>query len=666
MVTLQHLIFPKTEICTDEPMYFRRNGQAYYAWTDDSIFFLKDGSAEFDTYFNGLSAEKIFKYTTVKKIMLKLRLQGIFRITLMRKEKYGSEILTEFISEEVISTDWQIKDIILDFDCGNTFGMYCFKILGVEDNSRFFGGEYCCDLSEESIRKVKLGIDICTFKREKYIQRNIKSLETAFLTNKESPLYGNLEIFISDNSQTLPEEMNTEFVHIFKNKNVGGAGGFTRNLIEIIRDGNPKGITHALIMDDDVVIEPEAIFKTFMVLSVLKEEYHNAFIGGAMLRLDRQNIQVESGAVWNNGAVMSLKSGLDLRSLDACLYNELEETADYNAWWYSVVPIENVRPDNLPLPIFIRGDDAEYGLRNTKQLILMNGICVWHEPFDKKYSSNLYYYIFRNRLIDNAIRGVDWPKKKLLEELKDHVYNELFCLRYKNVDLLLRGIEDYFRGIDWLKAQDGEKLHKQILADSYKLKYVEELDFVFSYPQYERMLHIPEDRGIKGLLKKLAIELTFHGVFLKADRDKIVPTIGVSPRQLIKVKRSLNYDLSSKKGFVTEKNVKEALQLYRRYRRVCRLINRQYDKMNKIYNLRGGELTNLDFWNKYLGIDASVEAPAVAPTVKNPVVETPIAEAAATEAPVAETPAAKTPAAQSMNNKIKILQAKKRNGKYRH
>lgn len=616
MVTLQHLLFPKPGICSDESLYFRRRGKTYYSWADDSILFYKDGKVEFDTYFNGISAEKIFKYTIVKKVMLKLRLQGMFIVTLMRKEKYGAEILTEYVGEEAVSSENEVGDFTFEFDCGSTSGMYCFKIVSLVKNSKFFGGEYFCDIPEESLRKIKLGIDICTFKREKYVKKNVKSLERAFLSNAQSPLFGNLEVFISDNAQTLPEEMNTDFVHVFKNKNVGGAGGFTRNLIEMIRDGNPKGITHALIMDDDVIIEPEAIHKTFILLSLLKKEYSHAFIGGAMLRLDRQRIQVESGALWNSGQVISLKSRLDMRSLDACLYNEFEETADYNAWWYSVVPIENVRADNLPLPIFIRGDDAEYGLRNTKLLILMNGICVWHEPFDKKYSSNLYYYIFRNRLIGNSIRGVNWPKKKLLEELKDHVYNELFCLRYKNVDLLLRGIEDYFRGIDWLKAQDGEKLHKQIMADSYKLSYIEELDFPFSYPQYEKMLEIPEDKGFKGLLKKLAVKLTFHGVFLKADRDKIVPTIGVSPRQLIKVKKSLNYDLGSKKGFVTVKSVKEALRLHRRYRRACRLIKRKYNKMRKIYKLRGNELTNLDFWNKYLELDATAETPSAQLMVK--------------------------------------------------
>lgn len=604
MLTLQHLIFPKPGICTDEQLYFRRNELANYSWSNDEITFKRYGTVEFDTYFNSVSAGKLFKYTEVKKIYLKLRLQGDFRVTLMRKEKIGVEIFTDFISETVIESADGQSDTLIEFDCKNTAGMYCFKLFSIKNGGIYYGGEYCADVEAENVRNVKIGIDICTFKREKYIEKNIQSISSKYFGDKTSPLYGKLELFISDNAHTLPAELNSEFVHIFENKNVGGAGGFTRGLIEMIRGGNPNGITHALLMDDDIVIEPETIYKTWALLSVLKDKYKDAFVGGAMLRLDRQNIQVESGAMWNGGVVISRKSGLDLNTLDACLYNETEETVDYNAWWYSVVPIENVRPDNLPLPIFIRGDDAEYGLRNTKKLILMNGICVWHEPFENKYSSSMFYYIFRNRLIDNSIRGVDFSQKRLLKELEGHVYSELFTLRYKNVSLLLRGIEDYFRGIDWFKAQDGEKLHKEIMAEGYKLSYIDELDFEFSYPDYEHMLHIPQDKGFKGFVKKVLIRLTFHGLFLPANKERIVPTIGVVPRQLIRVKRALNYDIVSQKAFITEKNIKEALSLYFRYRRVVNMIKCNYQKTREEYHTRGSELTSLAFWQEYLGIDS--------------------------------------------------------------
>lgn len=68
-----------------------------------------------------------------------------------------------------------------------------------------------------------------------------------------------------------------------------------------MENNNTFHITHVLLMDDDIVIEPEALVKTYTLLTLLKDTYIDTFIGGAMLRLDRQYIQVESGAVWDAG-----------------------------------------------------------------------------------------------------------------------------------------------------------------------------------------------------------------------------------------------------------------------------------------------------------------------------------------------------------------------------
>ena len=151
------------------------------------------------------------------------------------------------------------------------------------------------------------------------------------IENPDSPLYGRVEVFISDNGKTLKEYgLTSDKVHIFPNKNAGGAGGFTRGLIEIFRCPE-KGITHALLMDDDVVIEPQALERTYMLLALRRETYQDMFVGGAMLRLDEQAVQFEAGAVWHadTGMMHPLKSGLDLRNCESCLYNEMEEYVNY-------------------------------------------------------------------------------------------------------------------------------------------------------------------------------------------------------------------------------------------------------------------------------------------------------------------------------------------------
>ena len=40
-----------------------------------------------------------------------------------------------------------------------------------------------------------------------------------------------------------------------------------------------------------------------------------------------------------------------------------------------------IKENGLPLPIFVRGDDIEFSMRNNKEIVSLNGINVWHDPF---------------------------------------------------------------------------------------------------------------------------------------------------------------------------------------------------------------------------------------------------------------------------------------------
>ena len=598
---LQNIIFPSTDTCTEESMYFRRENAVEYSWCSDCIEIKKKGLVGFDTYFNSFSAEKWFKYTKVKKVFLHVRLSGCVRITLMRKEKCGDQIQVDYIGEELCSTENnEVKEFVLEFKTSSTNGCFCFELFGVGKKSAFYGGSYQADAETQH---VKIAVDICTYKRESYVERNLEILRKHFLENTGSYLQDKLEVFISDNAHTLEiQKLSTKQIHIVQNKNVGGAGGFTRGMIEIKKVCEHHRITHILVMDDDIVIEPESIYRTCTLLSCLKKEYQDTFIGGAMLRLDHRFTQTESGAMWNGGEIISLKSGLDLRNLDACLFNELEEHAQFTAWWFCAFPVSVAADDNLPMPIFIRGDDVEYGLRNMKHLILMNGICVWHEPFENKYSSFLFYYILRNRLIDNALHDMNMSKPAFIAELKRQVNDELRLYRYQNAALLMRGVEDFFRGVEWLAQQDGEKLHQEIMKDGYKLQYLEDLaePVQFLYPLYEASLH---DVTPQGKTQRIINHFTVNGTYLKPLRPyNIVPTVGVCQASVYRVDKVLNYDYPSRKGFITKRDPAKCKELLKHLNKLCSRIDREYDTAVRSFAEDYRKLTTLAFWNHYLGI----------------------------------------------------------------
>lgn len=601
---LQNVLLPSTDTCTEESMYFRRNQKVFYHWCDDKVDIQAEGVVDFDTYFNGFSAEKWMKYTKVKTVFLKVKVKGCVRLTMMRKEKQGGKNLTEYTGEHLCKTQKdEVKEFTFPFMTSSPFGMYCFRLVGVEGVSSFFSASYGCDLAEEEISPVKIGIDICTYKRERFVEKNLELLKSHFLNDSESVMHDKLEVFISDNAHSLDiKKLSSDKIHIFQNKNVGGAGGFTRGMIEIKKVKDKHRITHILVMDDDILIEPEAIFRTYMLLLCEKDEYRDAFVGGAMLRLDERYIQTESGAVWNGGYLVSLKSGLDLRETDACLFNEFEENTQFNAWWYCAFPVDVVTDDNLPMPIFIRGDDVEYGLRNIKHLILMNGICVWHEPFEFKYSSFLYYYILRNRLIDNALHNMVLPKNEFIKILWTQVMDELRLYRYKNAELLMRGVEDFFKGVKWLAEQDGEKLHKDIMNSGYKLQYLEDMDerYNFFYPMYEKSLH---DTPATDIRSRIVNHYTINGTYLKPLKDyAIVPTVGPCMSSVYRTKIVLNYDYASRKGFVTKRDATECKRLIKKLNGLIKRVNAEYDDKNNDFASEAKSLMTLEFWKKYLQI----------------------------------------------------------------
>lgn len=619
-MVIQEILFPKIGKCTEKDLYFHTTKKDKAStegsdiaetacettansktveidYTEKKLSFQKGSKAAFDTYFNSITIEKWKKYTVVNTVSLKIMLHGAFRVTLLAKEKIHDDILETILDQQTVTADTK-TEFVFEFKGGEGKGMYAFMLEALEDGSCFYGGAYCSDIPAEQVRYAKIGICICTFRRESFIEKNLKLLNQAILENPESDMYGHLEVFISDNGQTLDiEKLSTDKIHIYKNKNYGGAGGFTRALIEIYKGNDTYKVTHPLLMDDDIVIEPASLMKTFKILSLLKEEYLDAFIGGAMLRRDIQYRQVESGAAWYGGNLDSLKANLDLRYTDSCLFNEWEEYAEFNAWWYCCFPMSVVREDNLPLPIFIRGDDLEYGLRNMKHLILMNGICVWHEPFENKYSSFLEYYIMRNRLIDNSFHCPWFGAKQVRKIMIGHCFREIGLYRYKNVDLYLQGIQDFLKGPQWLMQQDSEALHKKVMAAGYRGQDLDTLDVPFRYPEYEA-----NRKKVDGRWRIWSRWITFNGLFLHAKGDTCVPMSGAKMCQVYRKKRVLQYDVTSRKGFVVEKSFGTSVKYIFKTLGAAITVPGKLKKAQEAYRTEGLKLRTLEFWDEFLGL----------------------------------------------------------------
>lgn len=597
---LQRIIFPAPERCTVKELYFRERQHTSEIAEISQVLLLKKGQRiSFDTYFNAFSIEKWSKYTTVGSVFLKLNLCGKIKLYLQHKELKDGCVHSTALSEKTIDTKHP-ELFTFDYTDYSRHGLYTFEIEALSDDCRLYGGAYGCTPSQATKSRVKIGLCICTYKREAFVEKNLHILNKEIIDNPDSPLYGKLEILIADNGRTLDmNKLQTANVHIYPNKNLGGSGGFTRCLIEILEHNDRFGITHILFMDDDVLIESEAISRTYLFLSLLKEQYKDASIGGAMLRMDRPYIQAESGALWNGGALQPLKSNLDMRTIENCLRNEQEEKADYCGWWYYCFPACSINDGDLPLPFFIRRDDIEFGLHNMHELILTNGICIWHEPFDSKYSSYLEYYTIRNQLITNALHCNWYGIKQISREILSRCIQEIMLYRYKNAELYLQGILDFLKGPAWLAAQDAEALHSQVMAQGYRstlMNIPEQFPDVNS-AQSKTDIHIGRFRRF----------LTFNGLLLPAKGNACIPATQAKTALSYRKKELLYYNESNYTGFVTRRSARMSIKYICKMLRAMSLTALRYKRVQKKYSQEGQVLKTFDFWKCYLGLKETTD-----------------------------------------------------------
>lgn len=634
---IQNILFPSKDFNPVLAAFARIKGTTNFAANIKELIMQKGARAEFNTYFNGMSIEKWRKYTMLGNIVLHLELEGKFTVIVyneyradnknVRKEicRYpfvsvvmeerpsgGSEVSAEVVDNNSASDETpalyekHITELEIPIPEQDYRGMISFALVSEAANSAFKGGYYYTD-QEDCFPDPHFAVDICTFKREKFVKRNMDLLRTQVFA-EGSVLKNAFEVFISDNGQSLILDGDYDGkVHVFPNKNAGGAGGFGRAMVEILRSPNYEKFSHIIMMDDDIVFSYETLYRTFMMAKLLKDEYKNAFIGGAMLRLNDPKTQSEALDMWEVTKHRPVKYQYDITDLGFVMKNEIEDKGNYFGWWYCVMPIGVVKANNLPLPIFIKRDDIEYGIRNGRTFINLNGICVLHEAFGNKRQGYLEYYYWRNVCILNAIH-FNYDKETLKDQLKTLMKDSLIRYRYDDANLAFTGVEDFLRGVDWLKTTDVEALNTYVMNYTYKADTTDKISPAFAHGAYEKSL--AAEAGLKKKVMSKKGKTLYRKVLLgwlrKPAGVRYVRMNNPAIYNFYAVKRVINYDEESDKAFVTYKSWRELINLLKNYKKLCKLIDEKYDAVRQEYKLRANELTNLSFWDAYLGLDGTM------------------------------------------------------------
>ena len=601
---LQNILFPSVAMSEHWGMFY--HSAMLFADRQNGCFIFpkKYDWCDFATYFNSFSYRKWKTYTNIDNLNLQLVLNGKFNITLVGYlEEYG-KIKKYFLDEQTVVAEKDnpinIKYPVLD----KAYTIIAFELKAMSKNCEIYSGYYYTNIEESLLRDVSISLVTTTFKKEQFIIPNIEMLKKEILSCDESIAKG-FDVHVIDNGRTLkPEDYNCEHLTIHPNKNVGGAGGFARGMIETIKQKNPT--THVLLMDDDVIIMPEALKRTYNLLSLIKDEYKDHFISGAMLKMEQMNEQHEDiGYVHHDGYYTPKKRPMYLHLLEDVVSNEEilnNPEMSYAAWWYCCVPIENISLDNLPLPVFVRGDDVEFSLRNKADIISLNGICVWHMGFTQKFSGSMeLYQVPRNSLIIQATSNI-CNNVNFMSRLKVLFYSEIYRFNYNGASLLLDAVEDFLKGPDFFSTLDGEKMMKE------KGKLNDQLSDIDDFKNIFVDLGRVYDNPPMTKKQRLIYQLTDNGhrfmpsFLLKKDVGIIPQDWCVTPTKNYMHKQLLAVNPNAKAAILRTIDKKAYKHLMKRYKKLMKNYDKNFDRVTAEYQSKQKYLTSIEFWKKYLEI----------------------------------------------------------------
>ena len=625
MVTfkLANILFSRSQqFCGAPTLLCRTTGAWELGKEEGTVVFTEPGRYDFTTFFNAFPIKKWKKYTSASIFRVHLEVQGSpCSFVQTRADSFSrySEPIDGTRMELPASNTWQVIDA--ELACGPRDSLISF-MLDCEGGIELRNCYYYAEVEEATIRPVELALCTTTFKKEAYILRNIDLIKSEILSS-DNAIAGHFHAHIVDNGRTLDvKALSDEHVAIHPNDHVGGAGGFARGMIEALEQ-KPKA-THVLLMDDDVVISPESIIRTYNLLSLVCDEYVDAFLGGSMMSIDEPSDLYESmGFMRFDGVcdrmhptmhmdVLHDVAAVDEFDIPSYLPGCADQNQNYFAWWYCVIPVTQVERHGLPMPFFVRYDDVEYSRRCKPKFMNMIGICVWHSPFFMRYSgASERYQTTRNAFIAQYANNFA-PLSDFEGMVNKAFFLEITRFNYDHAALVVRGLEDFLKGPEWIMAPVAQQAFMDANRTAEKMRPISELedelrslgvdlDKITDWMIYR---DAPTSKKVRAISR-----LTYNGH--RGPKSFIIPGkvavidafdfehgLGKLPQAEVVVA----IDIPNRQASIRYRDFKRFDELHSRFRSLIKELHRRDAELKRAYSEAFPKMTSVAFWKEYLGI----------------------------------------------------------------
>ncbi|ORB63002.1 glycosyltransferase [Mycolicibacterium tusciae] len=434
------------------------NARRAHAQTRTTLEIGAESEVSFATYFNAFPASYWRRWSTLESVVLRVELTGSARVDVYRSKATGARItvggepITSGDSGAPASVEFEID--LSPFEDG---GWIWFDITTNTNSTLHGAGWYAPDVAPG---RANVAVGIPTFNRPSDCVNALTALTSDPLVDKVISA-----VIVSDQGTSKVKDHpgfeaaaaalgNRLSVH--NQPNLGGSGGYSRVMYEALKNTDCEQI---LFMDDDIRVEPDSILRALALNRFAKVP---TLVGGQMLNLQEpSHLHVMGEMVdaenfmWTNAvnteydhnfAKYSLSDEDEPRS--RLLHRRID--VDYNGWWMCMIPRQVAEELGQPLPLFIKWDDADYGLRAGEHgypTVTLPGAAIWHMAWSDKDDAIDWqaYFHLRNRLVVAAMHW-DGNVSGLIASHFKATIKHLMCLEYSTVAIQNKAMDDFLAG----------------------------------------------------------------------------------------------------------------------------------------------------------------------------------------------------------------------------
>ena len=374
----------------------------------------------FGTYFNAFPASYWRRWTVVSDVRLTVDVSGrgatviVYRSLANGRSQRVDSASTGSEAKGTFAFELPLKPFI-------DGGWYWYNVIAGDDDAIVESAEWSAEVPEDRLGHGTADIAITTMNRPDFCAKLLAQLGDEVLGPYLDTVLvmeqGTDHVTGSDFFSTAQDALGDK-LRVIEQGNLGGSGGYARGQLESLRKGTA---TYALMMDDDVVCEPEGIIRAITFGDLARRP---TIVGGHMFSLYNKSELHSFGEIvqpwrfwWMTPLDGFSRWDLSARNIRSARWLHKRVDVDFNGWFMCLIPRVVIAEIGLSLPLFIKWDDAEYGLRAKAAgfpTVTFPGAAVWHVPWTDKNDAvdwQAYFHV-RNRFVVGAaalLLSARWP-----------------------------------------------------------------------------------------------------------------------------------------------------------------------------------------------------------------------------------------------------------------